>query len=209
MDDFAAYSLYPKDNWVYDKREIADLYNVKYFKVIPTNEKFCVKPFKNLFGCSVNSQIVDNLKGFNTPSECLAFEYLEGIHWTADYEYTELHGWVSKNVYIGEKFENNHQRFKHWYAIKPNLTFDNFSYFKIPKFLEYIIQTPIVNVEYIGNKAIEVHLRGNTDPVGWDEIIPVWDTYPINFPQGYQYFDDKENHPGRVGFFVKNYESNL
>ena len=83
-------------------------------------------------------------------------------------------------------------------------------YYKIPEFLSEIKVAPIVNVEYIGNNIIEAHLRANTDPVQWDTFVPVWEDdnhYDYTNEEwkrmGYQYIKDVQNHPGRVGFWVR------
>jgi hypothetical protein len=69
-----------------------------------------------------------------------------------------------------------------------------------------------INVEYIDNKIIEVHLRTSPDP-DYNELIPVWkgdeevvDKYT---KLGYDYiisYDDAEGFLDlpRVGFLVKN-----
>jgi len=61
-----------------------------------------------------------------------------------------------------------------------------------------------VNIEYIGNKIIEIHLRPNEDfqDSNIQEFIPVWvgdDTTP---PKGYRYIHSPE-YNGRIGAFIK------
>lgn len=208
MNDREAFYKYPRDSWVYEKSNIAELYGVRFYSTIPDNRAYCVKPNVNLDGCSIDSKIVASLKGFTVPEGCLAFEYLDGIHWTADYKYLEDKGWVIDNVYRGIKSSDNFHRFTKWF-VPHEFTTDELT---MPDFLNYIMVAPVVNVEYIGNKAIEVHLRGNTDPIEYDEFYPDWGNYTIFdhydfLDAGYVYIVDKEEHPGRLGFYCKKYRS--
>ena len=61
----------------------------------------------------------------------------------------------------------------------------------------------LINVEYINDKPIEVHFRGNEDfKGGIKEFIPVWEGQDTTPPEGYTYRDYPDVH-GRIGAFVK------
>lgn len=207
MTDAEAWNKYPEDRWVYDKIDIAVRYGVDCgsgcYMPIPTSNKYVVKPIINLDGCSIGSRIVENLEGFTVPDNSGWFEYLEGEHWTVDFRRVG-DGWESENFFYGVK---DHTKFLRWFYSNdiPDVNFG--------LVLSKIKQAPIVNFEGIGDKVIEVHLRGNTDPVQWDEFVPVWKGYDYRFyeeqPDVWKYIDDKEDHPGRVGFFVRNYNERL
>jgi hypothetical protein len=64
------------------------------------------------------------------------------------------------------------------------------------------IHSENLNIEIIGDKIIEVHLRHNTDPVEHDCFIPIWSNEQ-KCPKGYVRIDDLEQHPGRLGFFIR------
>jgi len=75
--------------------------------------------------------------------------------------------------------------------------------------MDALLDVDIINVEFKGDKIIEVHLRGTPDP-DYDEIIPVWgDTDVDHYTQeGYQYIDSYDDADGfllkpRMGFMVK------
>ena len=60
----------------------------------------------------------------------------------------------------------------------------------------------LINVEFIGKKVIEVHLRPSPDPDGAHRIVPVWADDVI---EGYEpYFDDGGGRleVPRLGFIV-------
>ena len=62
----------------------------------------------------------------------------------------------------------------------------------LPHFFHDLSEIDIINIEMIGDKIIEVHLRSNPDPE-YDELIPVWKDKSIDkefyFEQGYQWVD--------------------
>lgn len=73
------------------------------------------------------------------------------------------------------------------------------------------INVPVINVEYIGNKVIEIHLRDTPDPQ-YQQLIPVWEDSAFDVEQmkleGYSFvrsFDDADGFlvPPRLGFLVK------
>lgn len=207
MHDEEAYELYAPDRWVYDKRLIAQLEKVRSGDTarIPDDGKYCVKPRYNLEGCSIGSKIVQDMKGWKVPREYAWFEYLEETHWTADYFRDDEGRWNINNIFIGDKNPADHKKFLRWYKPEPSELGQCCIY---PKWLHVIKEAPVVNVEFIGTKAIEAHLRGNTDPVEYDLLIPMW------FPQtpyeiarwkekGFKYLPETQNHIGRHGFYVK------
>jgi hypothetical protein len=60
-----------------------------------------------------------------------------------------------------------------------------------------------INIELIDKKIIEMHLRHNTDPVMYDNFIPIW-SIDQKCPRGYTKIQDAEQHIDRLGFFVNN-----
>jgi hypothetical protein len=61
-----------------------------------------------------------------------------------------------------------------------------------------------INVEYIGDRAIEVHLRYNDDFANHDadEIIPVWRGDSMITPEGWAWYHSPAGD--RLGFWIKN-----
>jgi len=64
------------------------------------------------------------------------------------------------------------------------------------------ITAPHINIEIIGDKIIEVHLRHNTDPVMHDEFIPIWSNDQA-CPTGYVRISDPEDPYRSIRIFRK------
>jgi hypothetical protein len=99
-------------------------------------------------------------------------------------------GTKSENTFVKwDKWKKTKDIDRHWY---PN------------RFHETLQDYEQINIEYIGNKIIEIHLRPNEDFHDKDikEFIPVWQGEDTTAPQGYQYIECPEYH-GRIGAFVK------
>jgi hypothetical protein len=78
----------------------------------------------------------------------------------------------------------------------------------LPILLNYLSDCEYINVEFIENKIIEVHLRVSPDPTSYQELIPVWQGDEINIPSGYTWIesnDDADNllPQTRLGFYAK------
>jgi hypothetical protein len=60
-----------------------------------------------------------------------------------------------------------------------------------------------INVEYIGDRVIEIHLRYNDDFRNHDsdEIIPVWQGQDATPPPGYSWYASAAGE--RVGFWTR------
>jgi hypothetical protein len=69
-------------------------------------------------------------------------------------------------------------------------------FFPLIKKYEYI------NIEFIGGKVIEVHLRHNPDfSYGNDVMIPVWEDQEVNIPSGFRFIEGRDYL--RKGMYVK------
>jgi hypothetical protein len=60
-----------------------------------------------------------------------------------------------------------------------------------------------INVEYIGDRVIEIHLRYNDDFRNHDadEIIPVWQGQNLEQPPGYSWYASAAGQ--RLGFWTR------
>ena len=76
----------------------------------------------------------------------------------------------------------------------------------VPKFLfPYILDYHQINLEYVNDKLIEVHLRPNEDfgqGRASSEFIPVWEDQKTTPPKGYIYIEYPDCN-GRIGAFIK------
>ena len=96
----------------------------------------------------------------------------------------------------GFKSEDTFTRWDKWVKINHTIL--------LPEIIgNHFINEENLNVEYIGDKVIEVHLRSNqdfTDEI--TEFIPVWEGQNKIAPDGYTYKYYPDVH-GRIGAFIK------
>ena len=194
MTDHEAYSLYPKDNIWYNKLYLAERlgYNAGY-GLIPYDGEFVIKPTVNLHGCGIGAKIGYYKKNDLVPHEYFWSEVFTGRHITVDY--SKINGqWHQGHTFEG--FKDNREdllKFSLWRRVE-------YAYV-LPKIFNDI-HVDNLNIEIIGDKIIEVHLRHNTDPVEYDCFIPIW-SEEQKCPDGYVRIDDRECHEGRLGFFIR------
>ena len=157
MTDQEAYNLCTKDNIWYNKLFVASIlnYNAGY-KEIPASGKYIIKPIINLLGCGIGASIGYYEEGDIVPDGYFYSEVFTGRHITIDY--TKINGkWKQGSTFEGFKSDiNNLQQFSMWERV-------DYCY-ELPDVFNNII-TDKLNIELIGDKIIEVHLRHNTDPI--------------------------------------------
>lgn len=156
---------------------------------VPSPANYIVRPCVNAMGLGLGASIqwlekdTDHL-----PLGAFWCEIFEGRHLSIDYERGEQRICVE-----GRKPDDTLQQWSRW-----SVTDD---VIECPEFLRSFESA---NIEMIGGKIIEVHLRHNEDfPPGCDytNFIPVWQGESIAPPFGYRYLKMPE-HNGRIGAFV-------
>jgi hypothetical protein len=118
-------------------------------------------------------------------------ECFEGRHTSVDFHYG-----IQTLAVEGFRDNDRLDRFSRWEKIDEK--------YKFPQVLGELWRlTPWVNVEYVGGKIIEVHLRWNDDFANHtgDVIHPVWKDNPIPQPQGSTWYPSPSGD--RLGFWVK------
>ena len=130
-------------------------------------------------------------------------EAFEGEHKSVDFE--NINGkWVPFCTVIGESDKDNLTRFRSWkktwnieYVFPEKLQFDG---------------VKNLNIEFIDNNPIEIHLRTGNDPF-WDlsvgeSLYPVWKDegiepdIPNHYPDSFRYAADGHLSDIRVGYRV-------
>jgi hypothetical protein len=212
-EDYQAWEQYPEYRWIFNKLELALKLGYKAGPAcVPlprtpsTLFKAIIRPIYNLYGMGINAKVItfrpmiDNEfiinHGFISPGHFWC-EYFEGPHYSIDYKANKqpkgsIWKWDAFCAIIGEKEEANLTRFTKWTRIKPPTI-------SLPSFLNNIDNVDFLNVECIGNKIIEVHLRTGNDVLHEEFIgtiaIPIWDDeedkIKILEKQGYKF---KGNH---------------
>jgi len=184
--------------WIYDKLLVAQHEGIVSGPAgvsVPAADWYIVRPITNIRMMSRGARLcwlelgdVDEV-----PDGYFWSKLLTGDHVSVDYQW-------GKPVLAVQGFRDNASRldrFNRWIKIDDQRS--------LPTWLQSLGATQEwINVEYIGDRAIEVHLRYNDDFANHTatEIVPVWtgeDTAP---PAGWSWYASASQD--RLGFWTKN-----
>jgi hypothetical protein len=167
---------------------------------VPEPGQYVVRPIYNLQGMGLGASIEQLYPDSDIPLGYFWCELFEGDHYTADWVKQDGE-WVQCSTFKGIRNTENLYKFERWHRINIELP------------LTHIcanIDADVINVEYIGNKPIEVHIRQNPNPVEYDELRVVWYSTPHEVwgelqDAGYNFIPAYQNIgiDARLGFFVK------
>jgi len=169
MDDFDSWQmLAPEDMWVYDKLILSRHFGYRCGPagVAPdATGEYVVRPISNYRMMGAGAKIMHIEAGQDIiPDGFFWCEKFEGRHLSFDYFMGE-----QRLAVEGIRHPERLDRFWSWHKVN--------DIFPIPECLQPIAKTYWwVNIETIGDKVIEVHLRHNDDFEGHDSdvIFPVW-----------------------------------
>lgn len=180
--------------WVFDKlilsRRLGHLCGPACVPV-PTPGYYVVRPCVNLagMGAGTSKQWIER-ETDHLPAGYFWQEVFTGRHLSLDYQDGKL-------LRCTEGFRDDGEliKFNRW-AIVSDAP-------EIPPVVEELVnQQHRVNIEMIGGKVIEVHLRGNPDfDGGATEIIPVWRGQDIPRLPGYRYEERPDGD--RLGVLIR------
>jgi hypothetical protein len=184
------------DLWIFDKlilsRKLGHVCGPMGVYV-PTPGNYVVRPCVNLYGMSRGASIeyIEH-DTEHLPDGSFWQEVFSGTHYSVDYENGNQ---VRCTIGVLEDPAKSLSRFKLWKVDEKHIT--------LPSIIQHFVDKyPAVNVEIIGDKVIEVHLRGNPDfEDGAVEIIPVWSDSQKETPSGYTFVHSPDGD--RVGFFKR------
>lgn len=212
MDDWRAWAKYPQHrNW-FNKLWVAD--RLKYLCgpsgfPLPKTLTTIVRPVYNLNGMGAGAEVKLLEQGDmkTIPPGYFWIEKFEGRHISATYKFYSGNTAIWKPLSVWEGFRIDGDplyKFNKW----EKLSLDQAP--TVPTELNELFDVKVINVEFIGDKVIEVHLRDTPDP-DYDIIIPVWDGTDIDTDlyKDYEFIKDPDDSEGqlpekRLGFFVKN-----
>lgn len=191
----------PEHLWVYNKLQIAKMQDLVCGPAgvsVPVKNEYIIRPMMNFSGMSIGAKIQEIDLGYNSIEPGMFWcEVLKGIQKSTTY----LHGTPTSTYLAVRDPGNDLYKFTKWIKCNNHPVF--------PKFLWTLLhEYSTINVEFIGNKVIEVHLRGSPDPQ-YDELIPVWKSDNLDLTKhGYEfveYYDDGDGYleDPRLGFFVR------
>jgi hypothetical protein len=169
-----------------------------------------VRPIYNLLGMGVGANIipVDHHLPTKMPPGTFWCEVFEGVQLSTTFRWSSC-GWTVESCYeaVNPYFTNingvSQQIISYWRRVPSTIV--------LPSFVDGLRDVETINIESIGHKIIEIHLRGNPDPIA-DEFIPVYvgDDEFVKFytEQGYSYTEDPDDANGfmpcpRTGFMIR------
>jgi hypothetical protein len=184
--------------WIYDKLIVARKQGILAAPAgisVPTPATYIVRPITNIRmmsrGASKQWLIPEDTD--LVPDGYFWTECLEGRHISVDFHY----GIQELTVEGFRDDPDRLDRFSCWQRIDES--------YKFPLILGELWRlTPWVNVEYIGDKIIEVHLRWNDDFANHnsDVIYPVWCDDPMPQPPNTTWYPSTAGD--RLGFWIEN-----
>jgi hypothetical protein len=211
--DIQAWGRYSSLRLFHNKLWVADTLGYKCGPVgipIPEDGKYIIRPTYNPEGMGVGATVANLKKGdvHVGPLGYFWCEFFEGDQYSCDYTWnSQTKQWGQHSTYRGTKPETNLTRFELWKKVDKKIDPPSICL----EFHEQGIST--FNVEYIEEKAIEIHLRANPNPINYNEMIPIWSDTPVYFvdklvKEGYIIITAYENanefsNLARHGFLVK------
>lgn len=191
-------SCQPQWLWIYDKLIVARRQGIRAAPAgipIPISGEYIIRPITNIYMMGRGAQIKWLEKGdiSSVPDGFFWSEILNGSHVSVDYHWGKQHLTV-------QGFRNDPKRidrFSRWCKTELDMPLPAMLY-DLKYYQEWI------NVEYIGNKVIEIHLRYNDDFANHDsdEIVPVWRGDSMITPKGWSWYYSPAGD--RLGFWIKN-----
>ena len=175
-----------EDLWIYDKLILSRRlgHECGPAGVAPSRTgRYCVRPISNYRMMGRGSSIVHIEQGQDTiPDGYFWCELFTGRHLSFDYN------WGRQCLAVeGIRHEGRTDRFAQWQRVD--------DVFALPGILHAVaVRHEWLNIETIGDKIIEAHLRYNDDFEGHgaNTIVPVWKEEFYNSPWG-----------DRIGFLLK------
>jgi len=208
MHDYQAYGLYPQHRKWFNKLWFSESmgYECGPCGVPPSlSNYYIVRPIMNLSGMSVGARKEFIEAGNMAKVEPGYFwcKWFEGNQYSVTFEKVG-NKWLQTSCWKGDRNTDELYKFKKWTRYDHKI-------FKLPEIFDELSDLDIINVEFIDDRPIEVHLRSSSDP-DCNEFIPIWeneqylvDKYEV---MGYSYIKNYDSADGflktpRLGFMVK------
>lgn len=210
MDDSQAYQKYKQHRKWFNKLYVSERlgYDCGPAGVAPTESRYyIVRPIYNLSGMGLGAEFKYIKAGdySQVPPGYFWCEIFLGKHFSVTYEFEHntLPRWNPISSFEGVRMGNELWRFTKW---------ERSNYFpEVPRIFNELSGVGRINVEFKGDKVIEVHLRESPDP-DYDAIIPIWKDRKSDIDKytkiGYTYIESFDDADGflkipRLGFMIK------
>lgn len=172
---------------------------------------YIVRPIYNLSGMGVGAKRVRITAGDYgaVPPGYFWCEAFEGPQLSIDLTWSNGSaptGWRPRNVWQGTVDPYDLTHFREWRRVPPSHVVEHVP---LPPWLNEMQDVGSINVETVGGRVIEVHLRHGTEPDDTDLLIPVYsDGYPPKPAPGFVWipdYDDADGHmrAPRLGFLKR------
>jgi len=204
VTDADAWKAYPQHHNWYNKLWLSETLGYLCGPAdicIPKPGNYIVRPVINLLGMGLGAGIQHlNAGPASIPAGYFWCELFTGDHYTVDYARTDT-GWQQTRAMQGFRNSNSLTEFSRWVK---NYHLE----FELPALFDDLDGVENINVEFVGNKLIEVHLRPNPDP-DCSELVPVWQHNPIRSPTDCHYWIPAPDSAGgqlnnpRTGFWAR------
>lgn len=176
MTDTEAWEQYPHLRHWYNKLWLSKQFN--YYcgpsEIAPTQSLYyIVRPIINLHGMGLNAELkyIEAHDNSSVPKDHFWCQMHFGPQYSIDLEYKD-NNWEVINCYQAFRSRNAPlYRFGHWIRTYKQIF--------LPSLFDELIPVHKINVEVIGNKIIEAHLRTSPYPY-YNEMIPIWSDHSIN-----------------------------
>jgi len=161
MLDEDCWHLYPTQRILFNKLWVSSMLGYMCGPggvTVPLDGKYIVRPIYNLDGMSRGATTKELVAGdCSTPPGYFWCEFFEGEHYSVDFV-NEDGNFKQILVVRGEKISE--YKFTSWTKLPLKK-----KKFDVPDFVEFICRDEVqhINIEYIGDKVIEVHMRRNPD----------------------------------------------
>lgn len=210
MLDADAYKAYPQHRKWFNKLYLSEAlgYNCGPSGIAPEKTGFyIVRPIYNLIGMGIGAEYKQIIAGDTTavPPGYFWNEIFIGKHLSVTYEFE--HGvkgtWKQISSFEGVRSSTELYRFTRWRRSD--------QYPEVPRIFNELSDVKRINIEFKGDKPIEVHLRESPDP-DYDEFIPIWADDELAIDKykelDYTYLESYDDGDGflkvpRLGFMVK------
>lgn len=168
---------------------------------VPLPNTYVVRPIYNLRGMGLNASIqkLDPSDLTSVPPGYFWCEQFKGNQYSIDYKWKN-NVWEQISAMQGINDLAQLYKFSKWVKTDKKIN--------LPLLLNYLSDCEYINVEFIEDKIIEVHLRVSPDPTSYQELLPVWQGDEIDVPSGYTWIESKDDADNllpqsRLGFYAK------
>ena len=188
----------PQWLWIYDKLIVARRQGIAAAPAgisVPRPGEYIIRPITNIrmMGRGASREWLDPDNDDLVPDGFFWSEILEGPHLSVDYH------WGQQKLTVQGFREDAARldRFSRWCRVEADKP--------LPAMLHDLKYYQVwINVEYIGDHVIEIHLRYNDDFANHDadEIWPVWPESSQEQPPGTSWYPSAAGD--RLGFWINN-----